>query len=120
MWILTQNGKRILSTEGLDEIAVGEPAEGKTDYAVMLRRRTDGKPFALGFYAKRERAAMVLKEILKAQSHFYSCQGGVDLVSGSFQPGYVAIPPKVYEMPPDADEAFVREVRMEKGCTYEG
>ena len=52
MWILTQNGKRILSTEGLDEIAVADPAEGKTDFAVMLRRRTDGKPFALGFYAK--------------------------------------------------------------------
>ncbi len=120
MWILTQNGERILSTEALDEIRVAEPAPGKSDYAVMLRRRTDGKPFALGFYAKRERAAMVLKEILKAQSHFYSCQGGVNLVSGGFQPGYVAIPPKAYEMPPDADGAFVREVRMGKGCTYEG
>ena len=50
MWILTQNGKRILSTEGLDEITVADPAEGKTDFAIMLRRRTDGKPFALGFY----------------------------------------------------------------------
>ena len=38
MWILTQNGKRILSTEGLDEIAVADPAEGKTDFAVIDRK----------------------------------------------------------------------------------
>lgn len=48
MWILTQNGERILSTEAMDEIRVSDPAVGKTDYAVMLNRRIDGKPFCPG------------------------------------------------------------------------
>lgn len=55
MWILTQNGEKILSTEAMDEIRVSDPVAGKTDYAVMLNRRIDGKPFALGFYRRKER-----------------------------------------------------------------
>ena len=114
MWILTQNGKRILSTEGLDEIAVADPAEGKTDFAVMLRRRTDGKPFALGFYAKKERAADVLKEIFEVQSEFYPLknvdEAGTNLTN-------IIVPPKVYEMPPDKDLAFAREIAIGKGCS---
>lgn len=117
MWILTQNGKRILSTEGLDEIAVADPAEGKTDFAVMLRRRADGKPFALGFYAKKEMAADVLKEIFKVQSEFYSLKNvaddGVKLTN-------IIVPPKVYEMPPDKDMAFAREIAVRKGASHDG
>lgn len=112
MWILTQNGKRILSTDGMDEMNVADPAEGRMDFAVMLHRRTDGKPFALGFYRKKENAITVLNDILKTQSRFYSCQGGIDLMSGGFQPGYVAIPPKTFEMPPDTEGAFKREIRF--------
>lgn len=94
MWILTQNGKRILSTEGMDEINVANPAEGRTDFAVMLHRRMDGKSFALGFYHKRDNAITILNDILKVQGKFYSCQG-------EFQAGYVAVPPKIFEMPLD-------------------
>lgn len=114
MWILTQNGKRILSTDGMDEINVADPAEGRTDFAVMLHRRMDGKPFALGFYRKKDNAITVLSDILKAQAVYYSCKGGTDLASGGFQPGYVAIPPKTFEMPPDTEEAFKREIRYGK------
>ena len=116
MWILTQNGKRILSTEGLDEIAVADPAEGKTDFAVMLRRRTDGKPFALGFYAKKERAADVLKEIFEVQSEFYPLknvdEAGVKMTN-------IIVPPKVYKMPPDKEMAFVREIAIGEGAVYD-
>ena len=117
MWILTQNGKRILSTEGLDEIAVADPAEGKTDFAIMIRRRTDGKPFALGFYGKKERAADVLKEIFKVQSEFYPLKNvdedGVKLTN-------IIVPPKVYEMPPDKDMAFARAIAVRKGTGHDG
>ena len=114
MWILTQNGKRILSTEGVDEINVSEPAEGKTDYAVMIRRKTDGRSFALGFYQKRDRAAEVLKQIFRTQAEYISCKGGPDLVTGGFQPGFVVIPPKAYQMPPDEDIAFAKELRYSR------
>lgn len=101
MWILTQNGKRILSTEGMDEINVSDPAVGKTDYAVMLRRKTDGKGFALGFYRKQERAADVLKQILSIQSDFIICGEKSDLVNGVIQQGHVVVAPKTYQMPED-------------------
>lgn len=117
MWVITQNRKRILSTEGMDEINVADPAEGRTDFAIMLHRRMDGKPFALGFYRKRDNAITVLSDILKAQGQFYSCQGGTDLISGGFQPGYVAIPPKIFEMPLDTEMVFKREIRCGKEKT---
>lgn len=110
MWIMTQNSNRILSTEGLDEIYVSAPAEGKTDYAVMLRKKTDGKPFALGFYQKRERAKEVLKEIYRIQEKHIYFKGGADANTGNFQPAFVAVPPKVFNMPQD-DEIFLMEIR---------
>ena len=100
----------------MDEIAVADPAEGKTDFAVMLRRRTDGKPFALGFYAKKERAADVLKEIFEVQSEFYPLknvdEAGVKLTN-------IIVPPKVYKMPPDKEMAFVREIAIGEGAVYD-
>lgn len=117
MWILTQNGKRILSTDGMDEINVADPADGRTDFAVMLHRRMDRKPFALGFYRKKDNAKTVLSDIMKAQSKFYSCQGGNDLTTGGFQPGYVAIPPKTFEMPPDIEDVSKREIKAGRGQT---
>lgn len=111
MWILTQNGKRILSTEGMDEINVSDPAEGKTDYAVMIRRKTDGRSFALGFYQRKERAAHVLKQIFKIQSDFILCDGKSDPATGVFQSGYVVVPPKTYQMPADMDSSFGRDER---------
>lgn len=110
MWILTQNERRILSTESMDEISVADPAEGKSDYAVTIHRRFDGRPFALGFYRQKDWALKVLKEILDTQAQFYSCEGGRDLATGGFQPKFVAVTPKVYRMPPDIAEAFVKEV----------
>lgn len=117
MWILTQNGKRILTTDGMDEINVADPAEGRTDFAVMLHRRMDGKPFALGFYKKRENAMFVLTQIMKVQTHFFSCQGGADLISGGFQPGYVVIPPKTFDMPQDMEASFKHDIRTGKERT---
>lgn len=111
MWILTQNGKRILSTEGMDEINVADPAEGKTDYAVMIRRKTDGKAFALGFYNKKERAADVIKQIFNIQSDYILCDGKTDAAKGVYQPGYVVIPPKTFQMPADMDSSFEGEKR---------
>lgn len=102
MWILTQNEKRIISTEGMEEINVADPMEGKTDYAVMIRKRTDGKFSALGFYRDKARAISILKEIMEKQASFYSCKGGPDMVTGGFQPSYIAIPPKVFKMPSDS------------------
>ena len=109
MWILTQNGKRILGTEGLDEIMVSDPAEGKSDYAIMLRRRMDGKPFALGFYSKRERAVEILKEIFNAQAEYFpqKCDGNPGGKSGN-----IFVPPKVYEMPVDSDFSELQVGRM--------
>lgn len=104
MWILTQNGERILSTEAMDEIRVSDPMVGKTDYAVMLKRRIDGKPFALGFYHRKERAVSILREILREQGKYISCEGGTDMVTGRHQQAFVTIPPKTYMMPPDQEE----------------
>lgn len=101
MWILTQNEERILSTEGLDEIKVSDPMPGKTDYGVLIRRRADGKAFALGFYHRKEKAIAVLGEIFKAQSSFFGKQEEMDLTTGGFRAGNVVIPPKTYVMPPD-------------------
>lgn len=101
MWILTQNGERILNTEGMDEIRVSDPAAGKTDYVVMINRRTDGKPFALGFYKRKERAAAVLLEIIREQGRYIKCEGGIDIASGRYQQAFTVIPPKTYIMPPD-------------------
>lgn len=111
MWILTQNGKRILSTEGRTEINVAGPAVGKTDFVIMLNRRTDGKPFALGFYRTLDHAMAILEDILMVQENFYYCQGGADLISGGFQPGYMAIPPKIYKMPPDNEMEIKQEIQ---------
>lgn len=91
MWILTQNEKRILNTEGMEEINVANPAEGKSDFAVMIRKRSDGKSFALGFYKKESYAITVLNEIMNTQSHY---------ISGT-QPESIVIPPKTYRMPAD-------------------
>lgn len=99
MWIMTQNRKRIISTEGLDEIYIADPFDGKTDYAVLIHRKTDGKPIALGFYSKLERGKEVLYELMKVQKQFFSFRGGEEVISGGVQPGYVVVPPKVYEMP---------------------
>lgn len=115
MWILIQNGKRILSTEGMEEINVSDPAEGRTDFAVMMRRKHDGRPFALGFYEKKERAEKVLKEIFEAQARYYTCEGGSNLITGGYQPAFIAIPPKVYTVPPDNDAAFTKEIVVGKG-----
>lgn len=104
MWILTQNGERILSTEAMDEIKVSDPAVGKTDYAVMLNRRIDGKPFALGFYHQKERAVSVLREIFQEQAKYITCEGEMDMVSGRRQKTFVSVPPKTYAMPPDRTE----------------
>lgn len=101
MWILTQNGERILSTEAMDEIRVSDPAVGKTDYAVMLNRRIDGKPFALGFYHRKESAVSVLREILQEQGKYITCEGGIDVMSGRYQQAFTVVPPKTYTMPPD-------------------
>lgn len=102
MWILTQNGTRILSTEGMDEIYVSAPIEGKTDHAVMLFKKRDGKPFALGFYCDKKRAVRALEEIFAAQAYFAPYQENI------------VIPPKVYRMPPDDEMAFTREFVIEK------
>lgn len=104
MWILTQNGERILSTEAMDEIRVSDPAVGKTDYVVMLNRRIDGKPFALGFYRRKERAVSVLREILQEQGKYITCEGGMDIVSGRYQQAFTVVPPKTYVMPLDRAE----------------
>lgn len=102
MWILTQNRERILNTEAMDEIRIADPAPGKTDYAVMLKRRTDGKEFALGFYHRKDKASSVLRAIIKEQGKYISCEGGQDIVSGRCQQAFVVIPPKTYTMPEDA------------------
>lgn len=104
MWILTQNGERILSTEAMDEIRVSDPAVGKTDYAVMLNRRIDGKPFALGFYRRKEKAVSVLREIFQEQGKYIKCEGGINIASGCYQQAFTIVPPKVYMMPPDRSE----------------
>lgn len=101
MWILTQNGERILSTESLDEIRVADPAPGRSDYAVMINRRTDGKGFALGFYRKKEKAITVLQEIIKTQGSWYKCEGGSSPITGYYQQAFALIPPKTYTMPTD-------------------
>lgn len=101
MWILTQNGERILTTEAMDEIRVADPAPGKSDYAVMLNRRIDGKGFALGFYHRKDKASSVLCEIINEQAKYISCEGGQNLVTGHCQQAFVVVPPKTYKMPQD-------------------
>lgn len=92
MWILTQNEKRILSTEGMEEINVAKPADGKSDFAVMIRKRVDGKSFALGFYQKENRAIAIVKEIMDTQAYY---------IRGGGQSENIIIPPKAYKMPAD-------------------
>lgn len=111
MWILTQNGERILSTEALDEIKVADPAQGKSDYAVIMSRRIDGKSFALGFYNKKDRAVSTVEGIIREQGAWLHCDGSQKLNAGGFQPSFAVVPPKTYIMPPDKDEAFIKEVR---------
>ena len=101
MWILTQNGDRILSTETLDEIRVADPLPGKTDYVVMIKRRIDGKEFALGFYRMRVRAVSILKEIIEKQAAWMKVEGVPDLKTGTCHPTYAVIPPKTFLMPAD-------------------
>ena len=101
MWILTQNKERLLTTESMDEIRIAAPGTGRTDYVLLLNRKTDRKELALGFYRRKERAKEVLQAILKEQSNSISCTGGTDLVTGRHQPAFVAIPPKTYVMPED-------------------
>ncbi len=108
MWILTQNGKRILSTEGMDEIYVSDPAEGKTDYAVMIFRKKDGKPFALGFYNEKKRAVIVLEEIFEAQAYYIN-QDEHDPLAVTYS-GNITVPPKAYRMPPDDKFAFLKKL----------
>ena len=91
MWILTQNKERLLTTESMDEIRIAAPGTGRTDYVLLLNRKTD----------RKERAKEVLQAILKEQSNYISCTGGTDLVTGRHQPAFVAIPPKTYVMPED-------------------
>ena len=99
MWILTQNGERILSTDSLDEITVSDPVPGKTDYVIMMKRRIDGKGFALGFYMKRERAKSVLREIIKEQAQWMKVEGAPDSKTRAYYPSYAVIPPKTFMMP---------------------
>lgn len=101
MWILTQNGERILSTEALDEIRVADPLPGKTDYVVMMKRRIDGKEFALGFYQLRRSASSILKEIIEEQAKWVKTDGMPDAKTGTYRPPYAIIPPKTYVMPAD-------------------
>lgn len=104
MWILTQNGKRILSTEGLEEINVANPFPGsdKTDYAIMIKRKTDGKAFALGFYKYLETAVEIVENIFSEQAEF--------IVDGTREPdgekkiNSIVIPPKTFRMPADTSE----------------
>lgn len=96
MWILVQSGERILSTEAFDEIKVTSPAPGKTDHAIILNRRIDGKGFALGFYRKKEKAVEILREIIDKQSFWIS--GGTDQ---KYQTTTAIVPPKTYIMPAD-------------------
>lgn len=104
MWILTQNKKRILSTEGMEEISVSLPAEGRTDYAVVLRRRNNGKPFALGFYNKKELAEKILKEIFIVQAEHRL----VDFeIPNRGKITNMLVAPKVYEMPKDIENCEV-------------
>lgn len=91
MWILTQNGKRILGTEGLEEIRVGDPKQNSNDYAIMMKRRRDGQEFSLGFYASKARAVEILKEIFIAQSNYMMIGGSEQTV--------VYTPPKTFNMP---------------------
>lgn len=104
MWILTQNGDRILSTEGLVEIRISEPFPGKTDFAVMIKRKMDGKEFALGFYKFKCRAMEILKEIIKEQSVWMQGEGTQD-TKNIDRPIYAFVPPKTYVMPKD-DENY--------------
>lgn len=101
MWILTQNGDRILTTEALDEIRVADPLPGKTDYVIMMKRRIDGKEFALGFYALRRKAVSILKEIIEEQANWMKTDGKSDVKTGIYQPPFAIIPPKTYMMPAD-------------------
>lgn len=101
MWIFTQNRERILSTDSLDEIRVSDPAPGKTDFAIIMNRRVDGKAFALGFYRKKDTAKRVLAAIIREQAKYITCPGERDVVTGRHHPAYVAVPPKTYEMPQD-------------------
>lgn len=104
MWILTQNKKRILSTEGMEDISVALPAEGRTDHAVVMRRRNDGKPFALGFYNKKELAEKILKEIFRVQAEYRLVE--FDTPSGD-KVTNMLVAPKVYEMPKDRENCEV-------------
>lgn len=101
MWILTQNRERILSTEALDEIRVADPVPGKTDYAIMMNRRTDGKGFALGFYRRKQYAMGVLKAIIDTQGTWFGNEGGKDPISGIVRPPVAIVPPKTFTMPQD-------------------
>lgn len=105
MWILTQNRERILSTEGMNEIRVSDPASDKTDYAIMLYRKIDGRPFALGFYRRKERAKDILEEIIREQGKFI-IQGNASLASSpllekTYRQPAVIVPPKTFVMPKD-------------------
>lgn len=55
-----------------------------------------------------------MKEIFEVQSEFYPLknvdEAGVKLTN-------IIVPPKVYEMPPDKDLAFAREIAIGKGCS---
>ena len=53
MWILTQNKERLLTTESMDEIRIAAPGTGRTDYVLLLNRKTDRKELALGFYRRK-------------------------------------------------------------------
>lgn len=100
MWILTQNKRRILMTDGVDEICVAPPiAEGKEDFAVMMYRKKDGKGFSLGFYKTWEKASEILEQIIDVQSIYISCEGGAE--NSNNLSGNVIVPPKTYKMPPD-------------------
>ncbi len=101
MWILTQNGDRILSTEALEEIRVADPFPGKTDFAIMLKRRIDGKEFALGFYEMKTRALSILKDIIKEQATWIKDEGNSDAKTGAYRSTYAIIPPKTFIMPAD-------------------
>lgn len=101
MWILTQNRERILSTEALDEIRVAEPAPGKSDFAIMMNRKTDRRGFALGFYHRKENAIAILQDILKTQGSWYRCDGESGPMSGHNSQPFGFIPPKTYTMPAD-------------------
>lgn len=101
MWILTQNGDRILSTEALEEIRVADPLPGKTDFVVMIKRRIDGREFALGFYRLRTRAVSILKDIIEEQAAWMKVDGVSDIKTGAGRPPYAIIPPKTFIMPAD-------------------